>query len=235
MSAELPLLLGTAATIGAVHTVLGPDHYLPFIALSKARGWSLRKTLWVTGLCGVGHVAGSVVLGLVGITVGIGVRALELIESQRGEIAAWLLIAFGLAYTSWGVVRALRNKPHTHVHVHANGVAHAHEHTHQSDHVHVHGADGRSVTPWVLFIIFVFGPCEPLIPLLMYPAATLDSWAVALVAGVFGAVTIATMTGVVLVSSLGLARISPDRLGRASHALAGATILICGVAVLMGL
>jgi len=27
---------------------------------------------------------------------------------------------------------------------------------------------------WALFLIFVFGPCEPLIPLIMYPAAKLN-------------------------------------------------------------
>ena len=33
-----PLLL-SAATIGVLHTALGPDHSLPFIALARARRW----------------------------------------------------------------------------------------------------------------------------------------------------------------------------------------------------
>jgi nickel/cobalt exporter len=52
MDRSLLVLLGTAATIGFVHTVLGPDHYLPFIVLSKARGWTARKTALVTALAG---------------------------------------------------------------------------------------------------------------------------------------------------------------------------------------
>ena len=44
MSTEAVVLLGTASTIGFIHTLIGPDHYLPFIVLSKARNWSTKKT-----------------------------------------------------------------------------------------------------------------------------------------------------------------------------------------------
>ena len=30
------ILVITAASIGFIHTVLGPDHYIPFVATSKA-------------------------------------------------------------------------------------------------------------------------------------------------------------------------------------------------------
>lgn len=235
MSQDLIVLVGSAALIGSIHTVIGPDHYLPFVAMSKARQWSRRKTLWITAVCGAGHVLGSVVLGLVGIAAGITVRSLELFESQRGEIAAWLLIAFGIAYGAWGLTRALRNKPHAHRHVHHDGAEHSHLHSHHTEHLHPHGVEGESVTPWVLFTIFVFGPCEPLIPLLMYPAAALNTAAVILVAGVFGLVTILTMVGLVYMSCLGLGFLSAERLGRFSHALAGGTIFLCGLGIQLGL
>jgi sulfite exporter TauE/SafE len=234
MNQELTILVGSAAAIAAVHTLLGPDHYLPFIALSRARRWSLSKTLLITSLCGLGHVAGSIILGIIGIAAGITLRHLELFESHRGEVAAWLLMAFGLAYAVWGLVRALRGREHAHVHIHADGTRHSHVHAHQADHAHPHDERGR-LTPWVLFIIFVFGPCEPLIPLLMYPAAAIGTPATILVAAVFGIVTIATMLGVVLVASLGLSFVSLERLGRYSHALAGATVFLCGVAIQLGL
>ena len=53
----------TAAGLGVLHTVTGPDHYIPFIAMSRVGRWSVAKTLMVTLLCGLGHVAGSVLLG----------------------------------------------------------------------------------------------------------------------------------------------------------------------------
>ena len=53
------ILAGTAALIGLGHTLCGPDHYLPFIVMGKANRWSMPKTLWITFLCGLGHVAGN--------------------------------------------------------------------------------------------------------------------------------------------------------------------------------
>ena len=62
MENSIAILSVTAITLGFVHTILGPDHYLPFIVLSEARKWSLRKTMLITFLCGLGHVLSSVVL-----------------------------------------------------------------------------------------------------------------------------------------------------------------------------
>ena len=107
-------------------------------------------------------------LGLLGVSLGLAVNKLEIVESFRGNIAAWLLIGFGLAYLVWGIRRAYRNQLHTHTHTHQSEDRHTHTHSHNQDHTHVHnGKDTPNVTPWVLFTIFVFGPCEPLIPILM--------------------------------------------------------------------
>ena len=62
---ESQILLLTAASIAFLHTILGPDHYVVFTAMGKARGWSLSKTLRVTVLCGIGHVLSSVIIGAV--------------------------------------------------------------------------------------------------------------------------------------------------------------------------
>ena len=231
MSSELIILSGTAATIGFIHTVLGPDHYLPFIVLSKARQWSGIKTAMITLLCGVGHVLSSVILGFIGIALGIAVFKLEAIESFRGELAAWLLLAFGFTYFIWGIHRAIRSRPHEHFHIHESGDVHMHPHKHIGDHSHVHDSKYGSLTPWILFIIFVFGPCEPLIPLVMYPAARGNMITVAIVASVFGLTTIATMLCIVLASSYGLSKLPLRKLEKYSHALAGLVIFLCGGAI----
>ncbi len=231
MDRGLLVLLGTAATIGFVHTALGPDHYIPFIVLSKAREWSPRKTMLVTALCGVGHVLSSVVLGLIGIVVGVALFRLEAIETVRGDIAAWLLMSFGFAYFVWGVHRAIRNRPHEHSHAHEGGVMHSHLHAHTHEHSHVHDAKSRSATPWILFLIFVFGPCEPLIPILMFPAARGSMSHVVLVASVFGLVTVGTMLSVVMASYYGLARVRVKRMERYGHALAGFALFASGGAI----
>lgn len=236
MSSSLTALCGTAASIGLLHTLLGPDHYVPFIAMARAGRWSAARTLIVTVSCGLAHVLGSIVIGVVGIALGVALFQLDGIESTRGDLAGWLLLAFGLAYLVWGIRHAMRRQPHTHWHAHADGIVHRHEHTHHAEHVHVH-ADARpqSLTPWVLFSIFVFGPCEPLIPLLMYPAAQSSWWGVAVVTAVFALTTVGTMTAVVMVGYFGAARPRLGALERYRHALAGFALACCGLAIKLGL
>ena len=235
MNSELMVLTGTAAFIGLTHTLLGPDHYLPFIAMSKARNWSRVKTFWATVLCGIGHVASSVVLGVIGIAMGLSLQFLQDTESGRGEIAGWLLTSLGVVYLIWGIRQAIRNKPHSHVHVHPDGPEHVHEHSHHSEHLHPHERGKKNIVPWILFTIFVFGPCEALIPMLMWPAATQSIFGIAMVATVFGIVTIATMTVVVMLATEGLGFVPFKPLQRFSHALAGAVVLACGLAIQIGL
>jgi ABC-type nickel/cobalt efflux system permease component RcnA len=232
MNAELSALVITAASIGFLHTLLGPDHYLPFIMMSWARKWSRTKTIVITFLCGLGHIASSIILGMIGVSLGIAVKKLEIIESSRGNIAAWLLIAFGLAYLVWGLRRAYKNKPHVHSHFHAGEREHEHDHDHHSEHSHVHNSAGRSsITPWALFAIFVFGPCEPLIPILMYPAAKIGFFGVLMVVLVFGTATIATMLGAVLLAGSGVSFLPLAKVQRFAHVIAGATIFLCGMAI----
>jgi len=235
--ATLLVLVGTAAAIGVLHTLTGPDHYVPFVAMARIGRWSPHKTVAITVACGLGHVLGSIVLGGLGIALGLAVGSLEWFEGLRGNLAGWLLLGFGLAYLAWGIRRAVRYRPHTHAHAHADGIMHTHRHGHAGGHVHVHTEAARAgdMTPWILFTIFVFGPCEPLIPVLMFPAAELSVGGVVLVAGVFAVCTLVTMVSLVLLGYFGLARISFVRLGRFSHAIAGLVITVCGAAIQFGL
>jgi sulfite exporter TauE/SafE len=229
---ELTVITITAASIGLFHTLLGPDHYLPFIVMARARKWSLIKTTCITALCGAGHVLSSIVLGIIGIALGISINKLGAIESFRGGLAAWLLIAFGAGYFIWGVIRARKSRPHVHWHAHGDTSMPIHKHTHSKNHLHAHkGEKAKNLTPWILFTIFVFGPCEPLIPLLIYPAAKSSVFGLVLVTGVFGVVTIVTMLSIVILLSLGANLLPMGRLERYTHALAGATICFCGIAI----
>jgi nickel/cobalt exporter len=233
MTEELTLLTITAASLGFVHTILGPDHYIPFITLAKASKWSIPKTTLITFLCGVGHILSSVIIGAIGIAFGFALKSITYFESIRGEIAGWLLISFGLLYLLWGIKKAVKYKPHTHFHFHDENLIHSHEHGHFHEHAHVHARNNKiKLTPWVLFIIFIFGPCEALIPILMYPAATASTFSLILVTTVFGITTIATMLCIVLLSLYGLKTISFPSIERYSHALAGFLIFSCGVAII---
>ena len=231
MGDSITLLSVTAISIGFIHTILGPDHYLPFIVLSEAKKWNLRKTMFITFLCGLGHVLSSVVLGLIGIAIGISVKKLIDFESFRGNIAAWLFIAFGLVYMIISIRNLIKTRKHTHVHFHPGGEKHLHEHDHHSGHTHIHEKEIFKTTPWILFLIFVFGPCEPLIPILMYPAAKNNITGAVFVSLLFSVVTIATMMSVVLVFKLGLNKISLKPMEKYGHLIAGTTIFLSGMAI----
>ena len=206
------LLLGTAASLAGVHTLLGIDHSLPFVALGRARGWTLGRTLVVTVLCGAGHVASSVVIGAVGVGLGIATDALLWLESTRGELAAALLIGFGLAYAAWAVWRGLRERDGTRLQGRRAG------------------AD--RYTPWALFIVFVLGPCEPLIPLMVVPGMARDWIAVGAVVGVFGLLTVGAMLLAVAAAWHGIALLGAGRIGRHADVAAGLVVAASGAAVL---
>ena len=212
METEFQVLVFTAASIGFLHTLLGPDHYLPFLAIGKARGWNNTQMVSLTVLCGIGHVASSVLLGMLGVIFQWKLSKLVWFESFRGNLAAWFLIAFGLVYALWGF-------RHWYKH-HRTGVGHHH-----------HGDQSKSLTPWVLFIIFVLGPCEPLIPILMYPAANSSMGHLLTVVGVFSTTTISTMVLMVLLPNFLLGYLKINVLSRFSHVLAGFVIFLSGMAI----
>ena len=212
---SLTILLWTAVSIGVVHTLMGPDHYLPFIAIGKARNWSLSKALFITSACGLGHVFSSVLIGTLGIALGSAVGSLEVIESVRGDIASYALIIFGLLYGVWGLWRA----------------RHGHRHKHLPGGGHLDERNSKSVTFWTLFIIFALGPCEPLIPLLIFPAVQHNWQGVLLVTLFFGTATIGTMCLIVFASLKGLAVVKTDSMEKYIHALAGAIIVASGISI----
>jgi len=228
--AELNILLTTAITIGVIHTLIGIDHYVPFIALSQANGWSMRKTILIVSACGIGHVLSSVVLGFIGIALSSGVSLLVDIESTRGDIATYFLIAFGLVYTIYGIKHTVRSKKvpngDTIMHTHSHGAHGVHSHD-------MHDTKKSNNTLWGLFILFVLGPCEPLIPIIMYPAATLNSFALISVTASFGLCTITTMIVMTFLGIKGIRLLNVKKLERYAHVLAGSAILICGISILV--
>jgi nickel/cobalt transporter (NicO) family protein len=201
----------TAVFVGIVHTAAGPDHSIPFVAMARAGGWSPVKTFWVTTACGFGHVAGSALLGIVGLTVGGMVFGAEAIDALRGDVASWMLIGFGAALLARGLLRAARG------------------------HLHAHEPPADAATPWMLFLIFVFGPSEPLVPLLMVPASRSGPAAVAGVVAAFAVATVVTMLGSVFAIRYGATFVPGPRLGRFEQAAAGLALLACGVLVQWGL
>jgi ABC-type nickel/cobalt efflux system permease component RcnA len=236
-SGDILIMAGVGAALGLIHTVLGPDHYLPFVMMARAEGWSRRKTGWITFLCGLGHVGSSVAIGAGLAAAGTAASAWvdsrwAGIQEMRGSVAAWLLIGTGAALFVWGWLRARRGRTHTHVHLHEDGERHAHRHHHEETHRHAHAdAKGRRLTPWILFTIFIFGPCESLIPLMLAAWAAGGLGGAALVAGAFSLTTVAAIMGTVFLLLTGISRLPLHGLERWSLAAAGLSLVLCGAAI----
>ena len=232
MQSELTVLIIAAITIACLHTLTGPDHYIPFIALSKSRGWSFSKTIFWTVFCGCGHVWSSVLLGLGGAALGWSLSKIHWMESVRGGLAGWCMLLFGLVYCAWGLYRAKKNRSHKHFDTYEDGSMYVYEHKHGET---VKPADRHKVTPWVMFIIFLLGPCEPMIPLLYFPAAK-NSWAgMMILIIVYTICTLATMILMVVLGYYGFSFLKTEKLERYMHPLGGLTVFICGLGmVFMG-
>jgi ABC-type nickel/cobalt efflux system permease component RcnA len=238
MPAELVLLVTTTAGIALAHTLLGPDHYVPFIAMFRAGQWTRSRAMRITLLCGLGHIAASIGLGLIGVAVGASMSHWVELDSLRSSLAAWTLILFGLGYGAWGLRRGLRGGEHSHRHAHADGIVHDHAHPHRAEHVHVHSPSRveattpsriGAITKWTLFAAFVLGPCEPLIPLLLVPAAAGSPGHIATVAAVYTVVTLAAMLGIVGIATAGWGSARAFPKWRFGHAVAGAMVGVCGL------
>ena len=211
------ILISTAALIAFIHTIIGPDHYLVFVALGKARDWSTAKTLKYTTICGVGHIMSSVIIGFIGIFFGIELVKLVNLEQSRGLLSGWALLFFGLIYFVWGL-RKIR------IHKNKKNLSDKHSYINSQK-------KAFNITPWALFIVFVLGPCEALIPLFMYPALEADMMLVFQVALVFGIVTLVTMLLSVFLLMKGLNVFKFNSFEKYSHAIAGASIMVCAVAI----
>ena len=215
-----------------VHTVTGPDHYLPFIALGKSRNWTISRTVFITIVAGVIHVLGTIALGMVFLSLAMETKALEWLTEFRGGFAAWSLLCFGLGYTIWGIIHG--------GHYHGNQ---AKGHTHGGKaftrrlarfiQSRVDPEKSNTIISVVVFLIFAFGPVEPLIPLLMVPSSAYGLGAAFLVSLVFMAGTIATMLVLVLGSLHGL-KFVPRIFQNHGHSLAGATLALSGFAMVLG-
>lgn len=221
-----------------------PTHWLPFVLTSRVQGWNRSKTIAVTALAGTGHVLVTAALGLA-ITL-FGTALSESIGAWFPRIAGGTLLLFGGYY----LVRQMVGKGHVHFHYphehlhepghddeHAHGHQHEHGHGHEHDHHdhnHSHGCQAHPTSDRAailsLLAFLTFSPCEGFVP--FYVSGIRYGW------GGFAVLTavlsIATVAGMVLFTSLTLAGLSKIKLGvleKYESVLMGS--LLCAVGILI--
>lgn len=210
MSRLAATLAIAAATVGALHA-LAPDHWVPIAAVSRARGWSLRRTARISLLCGFGHVTVSALLGVIALVSGAAV--VEAFGARVGAVAGLAMIGFGVVYAVWGARHWIMRK------------LHGHDHRHM-DHVH----DPSATSVWALFAIYCADPCIAVVPI-VFAAAPLSRVATVAIVLVYEAATIATMIGLAVAARAGAGAIRGRWVERYGDSAAGGLIVATGIAV----
>lgn len=156
--------LALAASVGVVHTLVGPDHYLLIGAWAKVRKAGWRVVMSFTLLAGLLHCATSAIVVFASLWLLDGSAALLGLETLRGDILAWALVAIGIAWAISGWRRR-----------------------------HAAPDDAQPpMRPWLL-ALFALGPCEWLLPNALAASASHGWQGAALVIAVFTFATVATM------------------------------------------
>jgi nickel/cobalt exporter len=203
-------LAGAALSIGSLHTA-APDHWVPFAALARARGWSAGRTARVTLLCGFGHVTVSALFGLLGLF--FGVTLLRSVGERMSALAPLLLIGFGVIYALWGLKNVFPPRLHGHRHSHYD---------------HVHEESRTSV--WTLFLLFSADPCIAVVPL-MFAAAPLGPGKTLAIVLLYEVATLGTMLLLVLPARAGARLLDVPFLERYGDVAAGGIIAAIGLVV----
>jgi nickel/cobalt transporter (NicO) family protein len=226
------LLTVTAVATAAFHTLI-PDHWLPFVLVGRARGWSVKKTAGVSGASALIHTGLSVVLALVAIRIGR--EAMEAVGATLEKVSGALLVLFGIAYAAW----AWKKGGHFHpggamLHLGENGAeCDGHEGDSHPGHLHYHaderlieGAGSRSGA--YLALIVGVNPCVLVLPIVL-AAAKHGASMIGLVTLAYSVTTIALMVGLSVAGVAGIRRFEPPGAARYMETWSGLLIAAVGV------
>ncbi|MHB9059163.1 MAG: hypothetical protein ACYC53_10130 [Bacillota bacterium] len=219
-------VIAAAAVAAAIHS-LSPDHWLPYVLLSKGRGWPTRRALGVTAAGATAHLFATTVLGLIIVFLGAGVT--ERFGRPAELFSGILVIVIGF-YLLWSRrVRPGHHHGHEHGTDHDHGDDHAHDHGH--DHGHDHDKHGSAAADFRLGAILGARPCAESIPIFL-AASTRGVFASLGAVAVWAIVTVGAMVAVVWLSLLGLQAVKLEVLERHGEQISAWLIIAIGVIVL---
>ncbi len=224
------VVVAGSAAVGAIHALL-PDHWIPFVLLSKARRWDLGRSLAAVVAGGVAHLGSTAALGF--LLAFLGAEAIRRVGPAAEFAGAAILAVFGLMLALRGMRSARAGEGHSHSGEHSHdhpgtrppvrddSPAHPHSYPHDRRR---HAGRGHLLEGAVLGV----RPCAEAIPIFLAAAAYgLTSSVLAVAAWVLA--TLGTTVIVVWFSLLGLRSFKPDFLERYGELAAGLVILLMGM------
>lgn len=243
VSDPLAVLIVTTVVTAALHTLI-PDHWLPFVLVARSETWTHRRTIALTAASAALHVVVSLGLGLATHVLGRGAGEAVGLGEILEHFASLLLIAFGLLYAGWFLLKGGHQHSfgmHPH---HEPDMEHPSSVPHPHDMPHGKAGDGiPSGAPTAgeafqprgglaLAAIVGFNPCVLIIPYI-YMAGSMSLWSLVLVAGAFALSTIGCMVGVVHLGLRGTARLESRFLMRYGEVVSGGLIALTGLLVML--
>ena len=232
-----PVLTTVAATgfsVAFFHAAI-PTHWLPFVLVARARKWGRTKTLAVTALAGLGHVALTSLLGL-----GIAWFGFQL--EEKVEAFPWFAGGLLFAFACYYLWRQLTGRGICHHHP-PGGNHHADEHcaeekeqSHWQEELHASPLVSARSGEWTaisgLFVMLTLSPCEGFLGI--YLSGVAFGWrGFFVLSAILAVATLAGMTLFTWLALLGFERFRLNRFERYEAGLLAAVFGILGVLVIL--
>jgi ABC-type nickel/cobalt efflux system permease component RcnA len=233
--AALTTIAAIGFSVAFFHAAI-PTHWLPFVLVSRARGWSRGKTLAVSTLAGLGHVGLTSLLGL-GIAW-FGFQLNEKMGHLFPLVTGSLLLAIGAFYfwRQWSG----RGVRHHHVvgaqHHPTEHCGHEEENSHWDEEL----KDSRLVSDqtgdWAaisgLLVMLTLSPCELFLPVYL-SGVQFGWWGFVVLSLILAVGTLAGMLLFTWLTLVGLERFQVQKFERYEAALLGTIFALLGLLVLV--
>lgn len=229
-STVLTTVAATGFTVAFLHAAI-PTHWLPFVLVARARNWGRAKTLAITALAGLGHVALTSLLGL-----GIAWFGFQL-EEKVGWfpwLAGGLLLGIAGFYfwRQWsGTGICHHHTPGSH-HQADERCGQEQEQSHWQKELSDSPLVSRQAGEWAaisgLFVMLTLSPCEGFLP--VYLSGVQFGWTGFFVlSGILAVATLAGMTLFTLLALVGFERFRLKQFERFEAGLLGTMFAVLGL------
>lgn len=233
-SAVLTTVAATGFSVAFFHAAI-PTHWLPFVLVARERGWTHGRTIAVTLLAGLGHVALTSLLGLA--IAWFGFQLEEKVEAFPW-IASGMLLLFG-AYYGYRQLRGQgichHNPPGSHHHA-SEHCHEEHEVSHWQEELKDSPLVSRRAGEWTaisgLFVMLTLSPCEA--SLGIYLSAVQFGWrGFFVLSAILAFATLAGMTLFTWLALLGFDRVRLKRFERYEAGLLSLVFTALAVLVIL--
>ncbi|EDY81172.1 hypothetical protein VDG1235_789 [Verrucomicrobiia bacterium DG1235] len=201
------LTLGATGFVAAFLHAAIPTHWLPFVAIGQARGWTPGKTVGAVALAGGGHVLVTTALG-VGLAW-FGFELSERFEHTFHWVVAGLLIGLGV----WLIRRGKSHRCASRTRGFRDG----------------RGKGSDHIALWSLFLVLTLTPCEVMLPVYL-SASPYGLLGIAFLSAVLAVATLGAMMAFTWFTARGVRKAGWAWLESLDQRIIGALFCLLGIA-----